>query len=122
MPSFDFLDSNYTDAPVVIAATVVKGQFVAFAETDGFYAAAKTFVTGDTNLATVITKCKKVKAVKNAGEVWIVGDALYWDDADDNVTVTAGALSLIGYAIEAAASAAVIGYMDFDGSSRFKKA
>lgn len=119
MAYFDFQAPDYaTMQSVISGADVDKGDFVALSEVDGFYAVDAAI--GDT--ATVITECKRVKVVKNAGEAWTPGEALYWDDSDSNVTNVAGSLSLIGYATEAAASAAVVGYMRFNGTLRFAKA
>lgn len=119
MAKFDFQAPDYTEVKVTLGADVVKGEFVVLGtQTDGFYAVDGS--NGDE--ATVITKCRKVKVEKNAGEAWASGNALYWDSTAENVTTTVSTNSLIGYAIAVAASADVVGYMDFDGTSRFKKA
>jgi predicted RecA/RadA family phage recombinase len=46
---------------------------------------------------------------KAAGAAWTPGQKLYWDNTAFNVTATAGSNALIGVAVQAAASAAVIG-------------
>jgi predicted RecA/RadA family phage recombinase len=46
---------------------------------------------------------------KAAGEVWAVGDMVYWSTANSNFTKTVGANTFGGYAYDAALSAAVVG-------------
>ena len=46
---------------------------------------------------------------KAAGAAWTPGQKLYWDNTAFNVTATAGGNALIGAAVQAAASAAVVG-------------
>ena len=46
---------------------------------------------------------------KTAGAAWVPGQKLYWDNTAFSVTATAGANALIGAAMQAATSAAVVG-------------
>ena len=46
---------------------------------------------------------------KAAGAAWTAGQKVYWDNTAFNVTATAGGNALIGAAVQAAASAAVVG-------------
>ena len=118
MADFEMLSGDYDVMTVTLGADVVKGQFVASNEVDGFY-----FADGDNgDAASVVTRCPKVEVIKNAGEAWAIGQAIYWDSTGGNCTTTVGTNSLIGYAIEAALSAAVLGKIAFDGTLRFAKA
>ncbi|MCK5609602.1 DUF2190 family protein [Candidatus Pacearchaeota archaeon] len=69
----------------------------------------------------VITKAEKVEVIKNAGEAWVPGDTLYWDDSASNVTVTLTSNTMIGYVQKAAESADVLGMIVFDGHLQFLK-
>ena len=50
-----------------------------------------------------------IKLVKDAGTAWTVGQLLYWDDTDSNVTTVVAGNLLIGSASAVAASDAVVG-------------
>lgn len=50
-----------------------------------------------------------VEIVKKAGEAWAEGDALYWDDANSQVTISPEGTVFIGQATEVTASAATTG-------------
>ncbi len=47
--------------------------------------------------------------VKDAGTAWVVGDKVYWDDSAKECDVDSAAGMLVGYCVEAALSAAVLG-------------
>jgi predicted RecA/RadA family phage recombinase len=49
------------------------------------------------------------RVIKNAAEVWLEGDKIYFDDAAGDFTITAGALNQAGHATTAAASADLLG-------------
>jgi predicted RecA/RadA family phage recombinase len=55
---------------------------------------------------------------KVASQAWAAGDKIYWDDTNRQATKTAGSHTLIGAAIQAAASGAgdVVGRVRLNGS------
>jgi predicted RecA/RadA family phage recombinase len=112
------VQSAYSGVQAVVGADVDKGDYVLSNEVAGFY--FSDYESGDT--AFIVTKAEIVKVIKNAGEAWAAGEALYWDASGGNVTNVASTNVLIGYVERAALSAAVVGYMSFDGMAAFLKA
>jgi hypothetical protein len=115
---FELLSGSYHEVKAVAGGTLAAGDFVSQQEIDGF-----TLVDAvATDEIALIVKAEKVKVEKDAGTAWVAGDALYWDAVGENVTTVLTSNTLIGFAYEAADSAAVVGYMTFDGSLAFAKA
>jgi predicted RecA/RadA family phage recombinase len=56
--------------------------------------------------------------VKNAGESFAVGDKIYWDDTDKNVTKTSTSNTVIGAATAVAATADLVADVLLDGVIR----
>lgn len=117
--AFELLSKDYKAIEVTIAADASAGDIFTYNELRGF-------ILTDVDVsvqpqAALIIEAEYVKCVKNAGEAWDEGEALYWDTIDLNVTNVAGTLDLIGYAAAPAISAAVIGYMFFDGRAEWVK-
>lgn len=113
---FELMSGEYDCARVVLSGTVVAGAYVAIGtDTNGFY--FEGGVSGD--VVTVVTKAKKVKAAKTTGEAWVPGNALYYVSGTGKLTTTKSTNVLVGFCIEAAASADTFGYMAWDGSAAF---
>lgn len=55
---------------------------------------------------------------KEAGAAWVVGDPIYWDDAADQMTLTAADNTLVGAVVLDAAEADVLGAVLLDGVIR----
>lgn len=115
---FELLSGSYHEVKAVAGGTLSAGDFVSQEEIDGFVLVDAVA----TDEIALIVKAEKVKVEKDAGQAWIAGEALYWDGTGMNVTNVLTSNTLIGFAYEAAVSAAVEGYMTFDGSLAFAKA
>lgn len=115
---FDVRVGDYSESPVVLSGTVAAGDFATLNEENGFY--FEGGVSGDT--VTFVTKARKVAVEKAGSQAWVVGEAVYWDSGAENVTNVASTNVLIGFVVEAAASAATEGIISFDGSLAFAKA
>ena len=115
--------SNYEAIEKVPGAAKVAGEYEVNNEVNGFYftdySAAQLAAS---EKATLITKADRVEVQKTTGETWTPGEAIYWDPAGPNLaTNIAGALDIIGYAIDDRAAAATVGLISFDGIAAFLK-
>lgn len=112
----ELLSKNYEEMTVTPAGATAVGEFVTYNEVNGFLIesidAAQVVLGEDRAL---ITKAEKVKCVKLAGAAWLSGEAVAFVVATSNVSNVIGSDILCGHAIEPAASAAVVGYISFDG-------
>lgn len=118
----ELLSKTYEEMRVIPAAAAVAGEVVKYNDILGFmlvdFTAAQV-AAGET--AALITKAEKVKVIKNTGETWVPGEAVYWDVANSEFTNVAGTLDVAGKIIEDVASTPVIGYIAFDGNAEFLK-
>ena len=73
--------------------------------------AYETTASGDNGAVLCYAPSPGIKVVKNSGEAWTIGDALYYDSGNDEFTVTAPGNALAGYAAQAAGSSATVGYL-----------
>ncbi len=51
------------------------------------------------------------EVVKNSGETWSEGSKVYWDNTNSEFTTTSTSNTAAGYAVAAAGSSAVVGYI-----------
>lgn len=119
----ELLSKSYEEVRVVPAAAASAGEVLTYDEVLGFHLvdfSATQVAAGES--ATLIVKAEKCKVIKNSGETWAPGEAVYWDPTNSWFTNVAGVLDLVGHIIEAAASAATVGYISFDGAAAFLKA
>lgn len=109
--------SNYKSIKVVPAAAADQGEVLQYNETLGFYITEFTAaMLAAAESATLITHAERVKVIKNAGETWIAGEYVYWDAGNSEFTNVEGAATVFcGIITQAALSAAVIGYIMFNG-------
>ena len=118
----ELLCPKYEEMTVVPAAATVAGEVIKYSSVLGFHITdftATMLAAGES--ASIITKAEKCKVIKNTGEVWSPGEPVYWDPTNSWFTNVAGALDVAGHVIEAAATAAVVGYISFDGMAEFLK-
>lgn len=119
----ELLSKSYEEIRVVPAAAAVAGEVLTYSEATGFHLvdhSAAQVAAGES--AALIIKADRCKVIKNSGETWTPGEAVYWDAANSRFSNVAGALVLCGVVLEDAASAAVVGYINFDGTAAFLKA
>jgi predicted RecA/RadA family phage recombinase len=119
----ELLGKSYEEIRVAPAAAVVAGEVEKYNEVNGFYlteVTAAMVAAGET--AALITKADRVKVIKNTGEVWAPGEAIYWDDGNSWFSNVAGALDLCGYAAEDVAATVLEAVVNFDGFAAFLKA
>ena len=107
------LESDYREIKAVNSSgsTLTAGSYFASGNVAGF---SLVDVVAGAVFALVVA-ASKVKVVKNAGEAWAAGERLYYDESESEVTNVATDNILIGHAAEAATSAAVEGWVDFNG-------
>lgn len=113
----DLLSAVYDELRAVPTAAHSAGEVVTFNEVNGFLLEAITaaqFAASEERA--LIMDANIVQVIKLAGQVWVTGQPVYWDAANTRFTTTAGALDCTGYVYEAAASAAVTGFIKFDGA------
>lgn len=109
--------SNYESIKVVPAAAGAVGEVLTFNETLGFLLVAITAAqVALSEERTLITHAERVKVIKNAGETWVAGEYVYWDAANSEFTNVEGAATVLcGIIVQAALSAAVVGFIMFNG-------
>ena len=118
----ELFSKSYEEIRVVPGAAAVAGEVLTYADTLGFMLidhTAAQVAAGES--AALIIKSEKCKVIKNSGETWAPGEVVYWDAGNSWFTNVAGALDVAGIIIEDAASAAVVGYIFFDGRAEFLK-
>lgn len=119
----ELLSKHYEEMTITPAGAIAVGEFVTYDQVNGFLieaiSAAQVVLGEDRAL---ITKAEKVKCVKLAGAVWVTGEAVAFVVATSNVSNVIGSDVLCGHVIEPALSAAVVGYISFDGNAAYLKA
>lgn len=115
---FELLSKRYKAAKVVLGGTVAAGDWVNSGDLYGFYLVDG--VSGD--IAALIYESEMVRVEKASGQAWVVGEPVYYHTTNLNVTNVSTGAVLCGYVAEAALSAAVLGFITFDGSLTFAKA
>jgi predicted RecA/RadA family phage recombinase len=119
----ELLSKEYDEIRVIPGAAAAAGEVLIKAQATGFHLvdfSAAQVSAGES--AAFIIRAAKCKVAKKSGETWAVGEAIYWDAANNWFSNVAGALNLCGRVHEAAVSAAVLGYIVFDGREAFTKA
>ncbi len=118
----ELLSKTYEEMTVAPAAAIAVGEFVTYNEVNGFL--IEKITTAQVALSEVralITKAEKVKCAKLAGAAWVAGEVVAFVVATSNVSNVIGSDIICGHVIEAAASAAVVGYISFDGKLAYAK-
>ena len=118
----ELLSKSYKEIKVLPAGAVSAGDYATYNEAHGFHLvdfSAEQVAAGEE--ATLITKADQVKCDKTTGETWIAGEAAYWVTGTSKVSNVLTANTLIGYIKEAALSADVSGFIEFDGLLDFAK-
>lgn len=72
-------------------------------------------VDAGTGVAKMLTDSTYVEVTKLAGAAWVAGEPIFFDVTAGSFTNVEGTLPCVGYASDAATSAAVVGYIDFSG-------
>jgi predicted RecA/RadA family phage recombinase len=119
----ELLAKSYEEVTYTPAAAGVAGEVLKSNDVLGFLIediTAAQVAAGETR--TLITKAETCKVIKNTGEVWAVGEPVYWDDTNNWFTNVAGALDLAGYIKEAQTALVLEGVINFDGYAAFLKA
>lgn len=118
----NLLSKNYEEMTITPGAAGAAGEFLTVNEVNGFLlvdiSAAEVALGEDRAL---ITKAEKVEVAKLAGAAWVTGEAVAFVVATSNVSNVIGADILCGHVIEPALSAAVVGYISFDGTLAYAK-
>lgn len=118
----ELVSKSYDEITVVPGAAAVAGEVLTYDDTLGFmlvdHTAAQVALSEP---AALIIRAEKCKVIKNSGETWAPGEVVYWDPTNSWFTNVAGTLDVAGIIIEAAASAAVVGYIAFNGRAEFLK-
>lgn len=118
----ELFSKTYEEMRVVPAAAAVAGEVVTYNDTLGFHLVDHTAAqVAASESAALIIKAEKCKVIKNAGETWAPGEVVYWDAGNSWFSNVAGVLDVAGIIIEAAAAAATVGYIMFDGRAEFLK-
>lgn len=119
----ELLSKSYQEIRVVPTGAAVAGEVLLYNEALGFHLVDHTaaqVAAGES--AALIVQADRCKVIKNSGETWAPGEAVYWDATNSRFSNVAGALTLCGVVLEDAASAATVGYINFDGTAAFLKA
>jgi len=119
----ELLCKTYEELRVVPVGAAAAGEVVVYDEVVGFHLVAFSAIqvaAGES--AALIIKAERCQVIKNTGEVWKPGEAVYWDPTNNWFTNVAGALSICGVSVEDVASAVVTAVINFDGRVAFLKA
>lgn len=119
---FELLSKNYEEMKVLPAAAAAAGELVTYNEVNGFHFvdfSAEQVAAGEE--ATLITNADTVKVIKAAGQAWVAGEAVAFVVASSHVSNVLTSNILVGHAKEAALTAAVEGFIQFDGMLAFAK-
>ena len=73
-----------------------------------FGVAQNTYASGATGVMVVEGIFKELVKASGTGELWGVGDRLYWDDSAKNLTKNSTGHYAVGYALEAVGTAVVV--------------
>lgn len=114
---------SYEEIRIVPAGAAVAGEVVVYDEAVGFHLvdfSAAQVTAGES--AALIIKAERCQVIKNTGETWVPGEAVYWDPTNNWFTNVAGALSMVGHVVEDVASAVLTAVINFDGRMGFLKA
>ncbi|MEJ2248035.1 MAG: DUF2190 family protein [Candidatus Lokiarchaeota archaeon] len=109
--------SDYKCIKVIPLAIADAGEVVSFEELlTIFLTEFDATMLAASSEATVVTYAERVKVTKNTGETWTAGEFVYWDSGNSWFTNVEGTGTILaGQIAEDALSAAVIGYIMFNG-------
>lgn len=112
----ELLSKHYEEMTVTPGGAQAVGEFVTYNDVNGFLIEAiDSDQVSDGEDRALIVKAEKVKCVKLAGAVWVTGENVAFVVATSNVSNVIGSDIFCGHVIEPAESAAVVGYISFDG-------
>jgi len=113
MPEIELMSKSYKQIQIVPGAARALYEMDLEQKSHGFYMTAFTaamLALGES--ATFITEAEITKVTKTAGQTWIAGDWIYWDEAASSFTnIPASDLFCIGKAQKAAQNAATSGFV-----------
>lgn len=115
MAEFVLRSANYQAIEVDPGAAKAIGEYEVFGETAGFYLTSVTTAeAGDAAFrSALIVRAEQVLVEKVSAEVWVAGDAIYWNGTA--ATNVIGAIRRIGVAKEAAANPSATSIINFEG-------
>ena len=119
MPSFPYGEAAPFMTETTAAENIKKGHGVVIQDSDTVVIAAEDKTT-EAGTATEISCWASPMVIRgiprNTGDAaWVVGEKVYWDQANQRCSKTAGTLKLMGIVYAAAATAATTGDIYYPG-------
>jgi len=112
---FKLLSKVYKTVQSAVSTDVAAGDYLSSGALQGF--ALSDIASGD--LGTVVVEAEIVAGVKEVGESWVAGDAIYSTSAGVLSKTSSAGNRLIGYAYQEAEVADPEGYITMAGFAEF---